>query len=194
MERQRRSIEAFTRQPCNHPVQVVTPMTRIMDKGEDLVSRLARRVAQASQVALFLIAALILANIIKRIWWAPILGTYEMVEILGAVTFSLGAAYCSITRSHVVVGVVVDTLSRTKQLAIDIATNLVSALIIGFISWALIVEAGNKYHSGLTTTALNIPLWPVYYLVAFGLCFVALVVVLHLARSVLELAQGGNTE
>ncbi len=159
---------------------------------ERFVDRMSRGLSKVAQTALFLIMLIILANVVLRYFWAPIKGTYEIVEVLGALFLSLGAAYCAVTRSNIAVEFVVQALSPAKQTIVDIGTNLISFLFIAFISWGVMEYAGTVYQRGRETTALGLPLFPVYYLVSLGMFLLALVVLAELIRLILVLAQKGG--
>lgn len=148
---------------------------------------LSLRLSQVGQVALALIMLLIIGNIVLRYFWAPLKGTYEIVEILGALFLALGAAYCSATRSHIAVDFFVEKLSVRKQTVIDIFTNLISFLFITFISFGVMEYAWMIYQRGRETTALGIPLYPVCYLVCFGMYLLALVVLVELIRLIVRM-------
>lgn len=166
-----------------------------MEGLEQFVYWMTQRLSKVAQTALFLIMLIILANIIMRYFWAPIKGTYEIVEVLGALFLSLGAAYCAVTRSNIAVDFAVEMLSPKKQTLVDIGTNLISFLFIAFISWGVLEYAGTVYQRGRETAALGLPLFPVYYLVSLGMFLLALVVLTELIRLILVLAlKGGKKE
>ena len=163
-----------------------------MEGLERFVYWVTHRLSMVAQTALFLIMLIILANIVMRYFWAPIKGTYEMVEVLGALFLSLGAAYCAVTRSNIAVEFAVEMLSPKKQTLVDIGTNLISFLFIAFISWGVLEYAGTVYQRGRETAALGLPLFPVYYLVSLGMFLLALVVLTELIRLILVLALKGG--
>ncbi|MEF8823680.1 MAG: TRAP transporter small permease [Desulfohalobiaceae bacterium] len=166
-----------------------------MEGLERFVYWMSQRLSKVAQTALFLIMLIILGNIIMRYFWAPIKGTYEIVEVLGALFLSLGAAYCAVTRSNIAVDFAVQMLSPKKQTLVDIGTNLIAFLFIAFISWGVLEYAGTVYQRGRETAALGLPLFPVYYLVSLGMFLLALVVLTELIRLILVLAlKGGKKE
>ncbi len=160
---------------------------------EKIIHSMARRVSQIAQIALVLVMAVIVANILMRIWWKPLPGSYELVEILGAVILSMGAAYCATARGHVTVTLLVDKLSRRKQAAVDLITSLISFFFISAIGWGLLKYAKMTLVRGLETPTLSIPLYPVYFLVAAGLIMLALTALLDLIRSITILVIGRNS-
>lgn len=155
---------------------------------------MARKTSQFAQLALVLVMLVIVANIIMRAWWKPLPGSYELVEILGAVILSMGAAYCAVTRGHVTVSLLVDKLSLKKQAAVDLITSLISFVFISAIGWGLLKYAGMVSRRGLETATLSIPLYPFYYLVAGGLIMLALTALLDVLKSISSLMTRRNKQ
>lgn len=155
-----------------------------MNKLEKFINALARRSSQLGQIAMVLAMGIIVANIIMRAVWKPLPGSYELVEILGAVILSLGAAYCAVARGHVTVTLMVDKLSRRKQAAVDMLTSLISLVFISAIGWGLLRYAGTAMKRGLETSTLSIPLYPVYLLVAAALIMLGLTILVEFLKSI----------
>lgn len=159
---------------------------------EKVIHSLARRTSQFAQFALVMVMLVIVANIFMRVWWKPLPGSYELVEILGAVILSMGAAYCAIQRGHVTVTLLLDKLSKKKQAGVDIFTSLVSFMFISAIGWGLLKFTKMSYDRGLETSTLSIPLYPVYFLVSAGLIMLALTALLQLIKSITVFTRKGN--
>jgi TRAP-type C4-dicarboxylate transport system permease small subunit len=151
---------------------------RIIDR---IIHTVAEWFSRIGQVALFLVAILIGFNVVIRIWWKPVPGTYELVEILGATLLALGVAYCAVKRGHVSVDVVVDQFPRWAQDLTDALTHLIGAVVIFAVGREAIRQAGRMMVRGLRTAHLHFPVFPVYYLVAFGIIILGFVLI---ARSV----------
>ena len=156
----------------------------ILNTLEKTVHAMARRVSHLAQLCLVLVMLIIVGNIVMRAWWKPLPGSYELVEMLGALILSMGAAYCAVARGHVTVSLVVDKLSRRKQAAIDLVTGSISVLFISAIGWGLIKYAKMTFTRGLETPSLSIPLYPVYFLVAAGLIMLAMTALIEVIRSI----------
>lgn len=155
-----------------------------MNNLEKIIHTMARRTSQFAQIALVLVMLIIVANIVMRAWWRPLPGSYELIEILGAVILSMGAAYCALSRGHVTLTLFVDKLSLKKQAVVDLSTSLISFVFISAIGWGLLRYATMVYKRGLETSTLSIPLYPVYFLVAAGLIMLALTVLLEFIRAI----------
>lgn len=163
-----------------------------MHKLESIIHTLALRFSQLAQAALVLVMLIIVANILLRAVWRPITGSYEMVEILGAVLLSLGVAHCAVLKSHVAMTFLVERMRPLNRAISDFLTTLISSLFLGYISWGVFKYAAKVYSRGLDTTSLDIPLYPVYFLVGFGVCVLALVSFLEWIHSLLALLKGGK--
>ncbi len=161
-----------------------------MDRLEKIVNHLALRISQIAQLALVMVMLVIVVNIFMRAWWKPLTGSYELVEILGAVILSMGVAYCAVNRGHVTVSLLVDSLPPRLQGVIEIITNAVSLTFISLISWGLLQYSSNVHRRNLATSSLDIPLYPVYYLVACGMIMLALTVLVDLIKNTLVLIRG----
>ncbi|WP_291319478.1 TRAP transporter small permease [Desulfonatronospira sp.] len=161
-----------------------------MDRLEKIVGHMALRIAQVAQLALVLVMLVIVANILMRAWWKPLTGSYELVEILGAVILSMGVAYCAVNRGHVTVSLLVDSLPPRLQNVVEIITNIISLTFISLLSWGLLQYSSNVHRRNLSTSSLDIPLYPVYYLVACGMIMLALTVLVELIKNTLALIRG----
>ncbi|WP_045214721.1 TRAP transporter small permease subunit [Desulfonatronovibrio magnus] len=154
-----------------------------MNRLEKIIYTLAKKSSQFAQAALVLVMLVIVANILMRAWWKPLPGSYELVEILGAVILSMGAAYCAVTRGHVTVSLLVDRLSKRKQAVVDLLTGTVSFIFISIISWGMIKYGKMVFSRGLETASLSIPLYPFYFLLAAGLVMLALTAMLEVFKA-----------
>lgn len=163
-----------------------------MQKLEKYIYQMTLRLAQVGQLALVLVMLVIVANILMRAWWLPLTGSYEMVEILGAVLLSLGVAHCATNRGHVAVGFLVDGMAPRRRAVIDLFTNMIFSVIMFYVTWGMIEYAGKMYTRGYATTSLNIPLFPVYYLVGFGMALLFVVLVMQLLQALMVIFRGGE--
>lgn len=155
---------------------------------------MAGKTSQLAQAALVLVMLVIVANILVRIWWKPLPGSYELVEILGALILSMGLAYCARTRGHVTVTLVADKLSPGKQAVLDSIIHLISCLFISAVGWGLIQSAFKAQQRSLETSTLGLPLYPVHYLVAAGVFMLALTALLDFLKSSLLILKKGISD
>ena len=155
-----------------------------MDNLEKIIHWMARRTSQLAQLALVLVMLVIVANILMRIWWKPMPGSYELVEILGAVILSMGIAYCAVARGHVTVSLLMEKLPQRVQAVVDIIVSLISFTFISAIGWGLLKYAKMTLDRGLETSTLSVPLYPIYFLVAAGMIMLALTAFSEFLRAI----------
>ncbi|OEF98240.1 TRAP transporter small permease [Desulfuribacillus alkaliarsenatis] len=155
-----------------------------------LAGTISTRLSQIAQIALVAVMLLIVSNIILRRIWKPIPGTVELVEILGAVILGTSVAYCLYKKGHIFVNVFVRNLSFRKQAAIDIFTNVLSITATSLLTWQTFVYGNRMMNRGLATGQLEIPLWPIIYLVGIGFAVVVLVLANNLLTAYINLRKG----
>lgn len=127
---------------------------------------------------------LIVGNVLLRIVWKPILGTYDIVSFLGAVLISFALANCAAQKGHVAISIVVERLPQRAQAITDSITGLFSAVIFMVISWQSIVYATKLWQDGVLSTTLLVPYFPLVYGVGFGCIMISLVLLADFFKSV----------
>ena len=148
-----------------------------------IVRELSLWMARIAGGALGAIVFLVVGNILSRLVWQPILGTFELVSLLGGVVISLGLAHCAIEKGHVALSVLVERLSPRVQTIIDRVTTIFSLFISGLIAWQCIVYGTAMLHEGYVSDALAIPIFPFIYGTAFGFGVLCLVLLVELYES-----------
>lgn len=118
--------------------------------------------------ALLLIMLLISADVIMRsLFDRPINGVFEIVELLMAVTVSMGLAYAGVQGAHVAVDFLVAKFSMRAQRFFNIVNHLISAGLFALICWKSLEQAGVIKASATTTVLLELQLFP--YLIVLGI-------------------------
>ena len=139
-------------------------------------------------IAAFCVAAtmaVVVLNIILRtLFNRPLLGTVEYVNILTAVTIGLALAYCAFCDGQIAVDFLMEKLPLRLQATSEIITGI---LAFGF--WALVARYMLDYSyemltTGLVSSTVQIPMYPVSYLIALGLLALCLVILYRITESV----------
>ena len=165
----------------------------MMKVFERFVHALTLRTAQAAQLVLAFVMFIIVANVISRIWWKPIPGTVELVEMSGAVLLAMAVAYTALLKGHIMVGVLVDRFPQRMQAAADIVVNFIAFIFSFLLARETFVFAARMMQRGYTTGHLLLPVAPAIYLVAFGFTMLALVLFRDLLKAVITVAKGSET-
>ena len=114
---------------------------------------------------------------------SPITGTYDLVGLLGAVMASFAMPYTMLKKGHVAVEILVQSLSRGKQLIVETCTHLLGISLFLVLVWQAILLSRDMKAAGEVTPTLLLPFYPIVYCMAvcfFGLCLAILVNLLHI--------------
>ncbi|WP_406735970.1 TRAP transporter small permease [Thioclava sp. GXIMD4215] len=111
--------------------------------------------------------ALTVVDVIGRyVFVAPLQGATELTEMLLCAVIFLGLPAVCFDRDHVTVDLVIDRLPACVQPWRELATSLLSAVVLGIVSWRIWVYAGQKASYGEATNSLRLPIAPLGYLCA----------------------------
>ena len=138
-------------------------------------------VASASLVGMMLLTC---ADVVMRYLFSrPIIGTYDLVSLMGAVLVSFAMPYTMLKKGHVAVEILIQRLSRGAQLIIETFTHLIGISLFLVLVWQAILLSRDMKAAGEVTPTLLLPFYPIVYCMAicfFGLCLAILVNLLHI--------------
>jgi len=161
---------------------------------EKFVHNLTLRTAQVAQLAMVLAMLIIVANVILRVFWKPIGGTVELVEMAGAILLALGVAYTAMTKGHIMVGILVDSFPPRLQGIVDLVINSIALFFSFILARELLLYAISMLEKGYETGHLKIPLAPSIFIVSFGFMMLALVLFLDLIKAFNLALKGGTSK
>lgn len=125
--------------------------------------------------ALAFLMLLTVADVVLRIFARPIVGTYELVAVAGAVAIGLSLPITSWVRGHIYVDSFLERLPRTARLVLTVATRLLVLGLFFLAGWNLLKYALMLRGAGEVTPTLRVPFYPVVIAVGVS-CFVECVV------------------
>ena len=108
------------------------------------------------------------ADVILRLFRAPITGTYEVVGLLSSTFVSFALARTSIVRGHIVVDFVFRRLSPSLQRVVELSTLTLSCVLFGLFTWQAARYGSNLRAAGEVSLTLQIPIHPFVFGVAMG--------------------------
>ena len=156
-----------------------------MKQFAGLVEGLSRILDRIAAICIVAMMSVVVLNILLRaILGKPMLGTIDYVNILMALTISMGLAYCGLKNAHIAVEFLVEKLSAKTQAVLGIVVNLTALIFWGVAAWYMAAYAGNMMATNLLAGTVAVPVYPVVYLIALGLLTLCLVLVLKLADAV----------
>ncbi len=116
----------------------------------------------------------------------PILGSYELIQYMLVITVAVGLAYCGLEKSHVALDVLTSHLDRRTRAIVDSIVGLLGLIVASLITWQTCIYIIVLRKSQLLSTVLLIPVYPFMAIVAFGIAFFCVVLVLHFLEFILE--------
>lgn len=126
---------------------------------------------------IFLVAMIVLtcANILFRIIWVPVPGTFELMGFFGALVASFALGYTQIRKGHIAVDVLITTFSPIVQRILAAVNSLICMAFFGLAAWQVGKKATVLMRTGEVTETLRIGYYPFTYGVAVGCGALALV-------------------
>jgi TRAP-type C4-dicarboxylate transport system permease small subunit len=159
-----------------------------METALACVEKLSKWMQAVSGVALTCLMFLTTADVIGRTFGHPIIGTYELVGLGGAIVLGFGMPITSWTRGHISVEALYERWPKPVQIVTHISTRLVGIVLFVLIGWNLYKLGYDLRLVGEVTLTRHIPFYPV----AYGLAFCCLGQVLVLVAETLKIIGGHN--
>ena len=135
-------------------------------RATDVVTSAAAGVAG---LVLILLMLLTTADVAGRYFFnSPIDGVFDLTQFAVSIMTFLGLAYCGFRGAHVVIELLYDRLPPGARRVLNRVTNLAGCILFGVIGWRTAVQSIDIREMGEASQMMEIPFWPLYYLVAFG--------------------------
>jgi TRAP-type C4-dicarboxylate transport system permease small subunit len=132
-----------------------------MKRFLDAVKGTSSVLGAVAATALAFLMLLTVADVVLRILGHPIVGTYELVAVSGAVAIGLSLPITSWVRGHIYVDSFVERLPRSARVVLTIATRLLVLGLFFLIAWNLFKYAVSLRAAGEVTPTLRVPFYPV---------------------------------
>ena len=134
-------------------------------KTVDLISRFFNIVAGVSLTFLMLLT---ITDVILRGFNMPIVGTYELVALLGAVVIGFAMPRTALMRARIYVDFLIARFPQAVRNGFNIATRCLVILLFLIIGWNLFLYGSDLQKSGEVSLTLQVPFYPVAY--GVGIC------------------------
>lgn len=136
-------------------------------------------------VALVAMMLLTVADVVLRFFERPIVGTYEVVGLLGAVAIGFAIPQTSRLKGHVLMDFLTGRLSQGAQNVLYVATRILAFVIFAIMAWNVWLLGDGYRQTGEVTLTIQLPLYPIAYGIAVC-CFIECLV---LIMDILEMGQ-----
>jgi len=157
-----------------------------------IVHKISKFLDSISSLALVAIMALTVVDVVLRIFKMPIVGTYEIVGLLGAVVIGFGIPLTSWIRGHIFVDFIIEKFPEGRKNIINIFTRLLGIGLFFIAGWNLIIVGMDLYRTGEVSLTRQLPFYPIAYGLAVS-CFVQCLVLICDIIKVFEGDLGGES-
>jgi TRAP-type C4-dicarboxylate transport system permease small subunit len=122
-----------------------------------------------AEIVLVIMMMLTVFDVALRGVGKPIVGTYELVAMAGAVVIGFAVPRTSWERGHVFVDFLIENRSKAIKDGFFIATRIVGIIIYALLSWNLLLKGIVLQKAGEVSLTLQLPFYPPAF--ALSLCF-----------------------
>lgn len=127
---------------------------------------------------LYFMMFLTVTDVTLRYFGKPILGSYELMSLVGAVVFGFAIPKTSLERGNVYVDILFEKSSEAVQRVLFVLTRIPGIALFVGLAWFLFRKGFSLYKVHETTSILQIPRYLLVYVLAFCCiiqCFVLIV-------------------
>ena len=157
-----------------------------MQKLLEALRGTSRAFAAVAGIALCALMILTVADVVLRLLGHPIVGTYELVGMAGAVAVGFSLPLTSWLRGHVYVDSFIAKLPPRGRAAVNLVTRAAVLVLFLLLGWNLIAFALDLRRSGEVSPTLRLPFYPV----AFGVGIACLLQCLVIAADAVKILRG----
>ena len=122
-------------------------------------------------ILVFCVAALgilLIANVFARTFYQSIYFAEEVYKFLVLLTTFTGVSYGVRKARHIRMGAFLDAMPPTMEKTFIIIISIVSAIVMGIMTWASYEYLANAMSKGHMTPALRVPKWTFYVIIPIG--------------------------
>jgi TRAP-type C4-dicarboxylate transport system permease small subunit len=131
---------------------------------------------------LFFIMMLTVTDVVLRAFGKPLVGTFELVSIAGALVIGFATAETSWQKGHVMVDFLVENRSPGVKKVFIIGTRIVGIVTFALLTRNLFLKGTHLYQKGEVSLTLHIPHFPAAYALSFCFCVLCFVFVADIVR------------
>lgn len=159
-------------------------LERVANRFQKVVYLISRVLNFISMAAIIAVVLLVVVDVFMRaIFNDPIKGAHDVVVLGFSIIVFLSLAWCAATNDHLEIDIIFKRLPRTVKRILEVAMMFFSTVILGLISWQLLVQGMKLKGANAQTTILKIPTYPFVYLATLGFILLTLVFLIRFLHS-----------
>ena len=125
--------------------------------------KISRATNVLAYVALTFIMLLTVTDVILRMFRHPIIRTFEIVQLAGALVIAFGIPITSWSRGMISVDFLINAFPSRVKNTMNILTRIIGIVIFIFIGYNLFIFATDLLISGEVTPTKQLPFYPIVY-------------------------------
>lgn len=146
-----------------------------------LFGRVDMWLATLSGVVLAFMMIFVFAGAILRYAFnAPIAGGNEVLEMASVAIVMLAVPYCTTQDAHVRIDLLDRPLGRVGRMLTEVLYRVIGIFVLWFLIKSYVARALDALEFDDVTNMLDIPLWPFYSLIVFGMGLYAAILAVQL--------------
>ncbi len=136
-----------------------------------------------STLGVTVMTLLIVLDIILRLFGVPLLGTYEIIEIVMSIVVFASFAYTQTEKGHIHVTMFLVLMPTKMRFICYSLTSFVSTFLVGAITYAAFTYAGKLIEKGTSSGVLGIPFYPFYYLESLAMAIFTIIMLIDAIKT-----------
>jgi TRAP-type C4-dicarboxylate transport system permease small subunit len=146
----------------------------MVKQGMPVLSSVSRGALVLGSILMLGMGAATVVNVILRLFNIAMTGFLESIELMMVVTVFGAMSFAAFEKSQVAVDVLVNRLSPSNKIKLEILSLIANFLFWGLLGWATLDWVLSGAYEAITDV-LHVPMWPFQILWLFGLLFFSLV-------------------
>lgn len=164
--------------------------SKLFQAYENALKVLSLWAVKLGSVVLMLMMLTVFIDVFLRyIFNSPLVGSVEIVEIMMVLVVALGMAYTGIHKGHISVDLLVSRFPLKVQAAIDIFNYLIATILFLIMSWKTGLQAIVAGSRHVTTTVLEVPIYPFVWTLSICTGLLSLVFLLQLLEAITRMVK-----
>ncbi|MBN6886620.1 TRAP-type C4-dicarboxylate transport system permease small subunit [Cytobacillus horneckiae] len=165
---------------------------KYLEKTIQLLTTITKYIALSTMTFMMLFIPF---AVLSRLFFSPIVGDIELVQLGMVVMIMCGLAYTQQVDGHITIEILANKMSKRAQTILDILGALLTFCVtLAFAYIYLEVAITHQNDMRLTTNLLEIPFYPFDFIIVIGLFMWGLEALLKFLRSCLLLFQSNSKE
>jgi len=140
--------------------------------------------------ALIAIMLLVTIDVITRaIINMPIVGSYELSQLIMVFVAIFAFAYTQVHRSHIAIPVLAERLPKRVQAVLESSAWILGCVLFALVAWQCVIHGIKLWEAGQKTLALDIPVAPFYFAIVAGCVLFSMVLMANFIESLPKVKQ-----